>query len=80
MRFTASREVRAMSIHVYKVVEIVGSSPASIDAAIHNAIERASRTIRNIGWFEVTDTRGHVADGAVSHFQVTLKIGFTLDE
>ena len=68
-----------MSTHVYKVVEIVGTSPASVDEAIRNAVARASQTIRNIGWFEVTDTRGHVEDGKVAHFQVTLKIGFTLD-
>ena len=68
-----------MSTHVYKVVEIVGTSPVSIDEAIRNAVARASETLRNIGWFEVTDTRGHVEDGKVAHFQVTLKIGFTLD-
>ena len=68
-----------MSSHVYKVVEIVGSSPESSDAAIRNAIERAAATIRHIDWFEVTETRGHVEDGRVAHFQVTLKIGFKLD-
>ena len=68
-----------MSTHVYKVVEIVGTSPVSVDEAIRNAVARASETLRNIGWFEVTDTRGHVEDGKVAHFQVTLKIGFTLD-
>ena len=68
-----------MSTHVYKVVEIVGTSPVSVDEAIRNAVTRASETLRNIGWFEVTQTRGHVQDGKVAHFQVTLKIGFTLD-
>lgn len=68
-----------MSTHVYKVVEIVGTSPVSTDEAIRGAVARASETLRNIGWFEVTDTRGHVEDGKVAHFQVTLKIGFTLD-
>ena len=68
-----------MSTHVYKVVEIVGSSPDSIDAAIRNAVERAAETIHHIGWFEVVETRGHVENGRVAHFQVTLKIGFTLD-
>jgi flavin-binding protein dodecin len=68
-----------MSTHVYKIIEIVGSSPESSDAAIRNAVQRAAVTIRNISWFEVIQTRGHVADGAVAHFQVTLKIGFTLD-
>ncbi|MDB5662866.1 MAG: dodecin [Sphingomonas bacterium] len=68
-----------MSSHVYKVVEIVGTSTESVDAAIRNAVERAAQTIRHIGWFEVVGTRGHVEDGKVAHFQVTLKIGFTLD-
>ena len=69
-----------MSSNVYKVVEIVGSSPESVDAAIRNAITRASKTIHHIGWFEVVETRGHVEDRQVAHFQVTLKVGFTLDE
>lgn len=68
-----------MSTHVYKVVEMVGTSPVSVDEAIRNAVGRASETLRNVGWFEVTDTRGHVEDGKVAHFQVTLKVGFTLD-
>jgi dodecin len=66
--------------HVYKVIEIVGSSEAGVDDAIRTAIARASETIRHIRWFEVVETRGHVEAGAVRHFQVTLKIGFTLDE
>lgn len=68
-----------MSNDVFKVVELVGSSPTSVENAIKGAIERASRTVRNIRWFEVLETRGHVEDGKVGHFQVTLKIGFTLD-
>lgn len=68
-----------MSDHVYKMVEIVGSSRDSSDAAIRNAIETAARTIRHIDWFEVVSTRGHVVDGKVGHFQVTLKIGFRLE-
>lgn len=68
-----------MSKHTYKVIEIVGSSPDSIDDAIKTAITDAAKTIRNIGWFEVVETRGHVEDGKVAHFQVSLKIGFTLD-
>lgn len=68
-----------MSNEVFKVVELVGSSPTSIEDAIKRAIERASKTLRNIRWFEVVETRGHVEDGKVGHFQVTLKIGFTLD-
>jgi flavin-binding protein dodecin len=67
-----------MSDHVYKIVELVGSSPTGIEDAIQNAIARASTTVDNIRWFEVTDTRGHVEDGKVSHYQVTIKIGFTV--
>ena len=69
-----------MSEHTYRVVEVVGSSPESSDAAIKNAIARASQTLRGIEWFEVVEVRGHVEDGAVGHFQVTLKVGFRLDE
>lgn len=68
-----------MSDHVYKVIELVGSSSTSTDEAIRNAIETAARTMRHIGWFEVVQTRGHVAEGKVAHFQVTLKVGFTLE-
>lgn len=68
-----------MSDHVYKIVEIVGSSPDSIEGAINCAIARASETIREIRWFEVVSTRGHVEGGRVGHYQVTLRIGFTLD-
>lgn len=67
-----------MTDHVYKIVELVGSSPTNIEAAIQNAIERASETIDNIRWFEVTDTRGHVEGGKISHYQVTIKLGFTV--
>lgn len=69
-----------MSAHVYKVVELVGSSPDGLQAAIENAIDTANKTIRNMRWFEVIETRGHIEDGSVSHYQVKLKIGFTLDE
>ena len=68
-----------MSDHVYKVVEIVGSSATSIEEAIQTAIARASATLRDIRWFEVTETRGHVENGRVAHYQVTLRIGFTLE-
>jgi hypothetical protein len=68
-----------MSDHVYKIVEIVGSSADSIEDAIQRAIGRASQTLREIRWFEVTSTRGHVEEGRVAHYQVTLRIGFTLD-
>ena len=67
-----------MSDHVYKVIEVVGSSPTSIEDAIEAAIARASKSVSDIGWFEVVSTRGHVADGKLAHYQVTLRIGFTL--
>ncbi|HCT77066.1 MAG TPA: dodecin family protein [Micromonosporaceae bacterium] len=66
--------------HTYRVTEIVGSSPESVDKAIRNAITRASTTLRNLDWFEVTEVRGHIVDGEVGHFQVALKVGFRLDE
>ncbi|TVQ51951.1 MAG: dodecin domain-containing protein [Phycisphaerales bacterium] len=69
-----------MSDHVYKVTELTGSSKKGIEDAVHNAINRASRTLRNLRWFEVTETRGHIEDGKIAHWQVTIKIGFTLDE
>lgn len=68
-----------MSDHVYKKVELVGSSKTSIEGAIENAIETASRTLRHLDWFEVTETRGHIADGKVCHYQVTLKVGFRIE-
>jgi dodecin len=69
-----------MSEHIYKVVELVGSSPISSDDAIKNAIERAAKTLHHLNWFEVVETRGHIADGKVAHFQVTLKVGFRIEE
>ena len=69
-----------MTAHTYKIIEIVGSSEESIEDAIRGAVAKASETIREIGWFEVIETRGHVEGGAVKHFQVTLKMGFTLTE
>lgn len=68
-----------MSEHVYKVTELVGSSPVSIEEAIQNAIRRASITLHNLRWFEVLETRGHIDAGKVQHYQVTLKVGFTMD-
>jgi len=67
-----------MTDHVYKLVEIVGSSKTSIEDAIHQAVARASQTLDNLRWFEVVQTRGHIRDGKVDHFQVTLKVGFRL--
>jgi dodecin len=69
-----------MSEHTYRLVEVVGSSPDGVDQAIRNAVEDAAKTLRNIHWFEVVETRGHVENGKVQHFQVTVKIGFTLDD
>lgn len=69
-----------MSAHTYKLVELVGSSPNSVDEAIRNAIEKASRSIRHMDWFETTEIRGHIADGKVAHFQVKLKVGFRLED
>ncbi len=69
-----------MSEHTYRLIEVVGSSPTGSDDAIKDAIAAASKTIHNIRWFQVVETRGHVEDGKVAHFQVTLKIGFTLDD
>jgi dodecin len=68
-----------MSDHVYKKLELVGSSPRSIEDAVANALARAERTIRNMRWFEVTETRGHIENRKVDHWQVTVKVGFTLD-
>jgi dodecin len=67
-----------MTDHVYKIVELVGSSATSIEDAIQAAIARASSTVDNIRWFEVLETRGHVDGGKVSHYQVTIKVGFTV--
>jgi flavin-binding protein dodecin len=69
-----------MSEHTYRVTEIVGSSPDSLQQAIRNGVSRASQTLRNLDWFEVTEIRGQIADGEVAHFQVGLKVGFRLDD
>lgn len=68
-----------MAEHTYKLIELVGSSTSSSDEAIRNAILKASATIKHIDWFQVIETRGHVKDGAVAHFQVTLKVGFRIE-
>jgi dodecin len=68
-----------MSEHVYKIVELTGSSTDSIEDAVSNAIARAGKTVRNMRWFEVTDTRGHINGDAIAHWQVTIKVGFTLE-
>jgi flavin-binding protein dodecin len=69
-----------MSEHIYKKIELTGSSTTGIQDAIEKAIARAAETIRNMRWFEVTETRGHIVGDKVAHWQVTLKIGFTLDD
>jgi flavin-binding protein dodecin len=72
-------EVPGHDDHVYRVIEIVGTSEDSIDDAIRQAVARAEKTLRNLRWFEVVRTSGHIANGAVEHFQVTLKVGFTME-
>jgi flavin-binding protein dodecin len=69
-----------MSDHIYKKVELTGSSAVSIQAAIENAISKASKTIHDMRWFEVVETRGQISEGKVAHWQVTIKIGFSLAE
>lgn len=65
--------------HIYRVIELVGTSDQSIEDAITSAVARASKTLRNLRWFEVLRTSGHISDGAVAHYQVTLKVGFTME-
>ena len=69
-----------MSDHVYKSVEITGTSPVGVKEAIDGAIAKVSQSLRNLDWFEVIDIRGHIEDGSVAHYQVTLKIGFRLED
>jgi len=66
--------------HVYKSIELTGASASGVEAAIQNAIGKASKTLHNLRWFEVTNVRGNIENGVVSHYQVTMKVGFTLDE
>ena len=66
--------------HVYKIIELTGSSPESMEKAVTNAVSRASKTLENLRWFEVTDVRGQIENGSIAHWQVTVKIGFTLNE
>lgn len=68
-----------MADHVYKTIELVGSSKTSSDDAIRTAVTKAAETVRNMRWFQVTETRGHIEDGRIAHWQVTVKIGFTLE-
>ena len=69
-----------MSSHVYKILEIVGSSTESMQGAIENGVRRASKTVRDMRWFQVVETRGNIEDGRIAHWQVTIKIGFTLED
>ena len=69
-----------MTDHVYKSIELTGSSKTGIEDAVNKAIKKASLSVRNIHWFQVIDTRGHVVDGKVAHWQVTMKVGFTLED
>ena len=69
-----------MSDHSYRVIEVVGTSPDSLENAIQGAVERAAKTTRNLDWFEVTGTRGHIEGGRIAHYQVYLKLGFRLDD
>jgi flavin-binding protein dodecin len=69
-----------MSEHIYKIIELAGSSKDSIEEAIDNALARAHKTVHHMDWFEVAETRGHIVDGKVGHYQVVLKVGFRLDD
>jgi flavin-binding protein dodecin len=69
-----------MSDHTYRVTEIVGTSPDSVQQAIRNGVSRAAKTLRNLDWFEATEIRGHIVDGEIEHFQVTMKVGFRLED
>ena len=69
-----------MADNIYRVAEIVGTSPDGVDAAIRNAVSRAAQTLRNMDWFEMTEIRGHLADGQVADWQVSVKVGFRLDD
>ncbi|HJR18027.1 MAG TPA: dodecin [Gemmatimonadales bacterium] len=69
-----------MSDHIYKTIELVGSSSRGVEDAVQKAVAKASETVRNLRWFQVVDTRGHIEAGKIAHWQVTLKIGFTLED
>ena len=69
-----------MADHTYRVTEIVGTSPSSVDDAIRNGLARAALTLRNLDWFEATEIRGNIVDGEVGHFQVTMKVGFRVED
>ncbi|MDP4116005.1 MAG: dodecin family protein [Bacteroidota bacterium] len=66
--------------HVYKVIELTGTSPIGIEEAVKNAVDKAAKTVRNMRWFTVTETRGYIEENKVAHWQVTIKVGFTLED
>ncbi len=80
LSYPAPVETFLMSDHVYKKIELVGSSPESIEAAVANALARAQKTVRNMRWLEITETRGHIENGKIDHWQVAVKVGFTLED
>ena len=69
-----------MSDHTYKTIELVGSSSQSVEDAVQRAVAKAAQTVRNLRWFQIVDTRGHIEQGRIAHWQVTLKLGFTLED
>ena len=69
-----------MSNHIYKKIELVGTSPNSIEEAVRDAVAKASQSLRNLRWFEVVETRGQIENGTIAHWQVTIKVGFTLED
>lgn len=77
---TRAHQEEIMSEHTYRVTEIVGTSPDGIEQAIRNGVKRASATLRHLDWLEVTETRAHIVDGEIAHFQVTMKVGFRLED
>jgi flavin-binding protein dodecin len=72
-------KIAGMADHIYKKIELVGSSPNGIEDAVKNALTRAKKTVRNMRWFEIVETRGYLEEGNIAHWQVTLKVGFTLE-
>lgn len=74
-----ARNNTPMSDHIYKKIELVGSSPNGIEEAVKNALARAKKSVRNMRWFEIAETRGYLEEGNIAHWQVTLKVGFTLE-
>jgi dodecin len=80
LKFGEAEQADPQNDHIYRVIELVGSSPDSIEGAINSALGRAHRTLRNLRWFEVVRTSGHISRGKAQHYQVTLKVGFTMED